>query len=57
VRRLSQCYPSQSRRLWFDDEAFVGLMRVRGVQCKARYAEAFAVGNAVSDFGSDYSVN
>jgi LmbE family N-acetylglucosaminyl deacetylase len=57
ARLLTQCYPSQSRRLWFDDEAFVGLMRVRGVQCKARYAEAFAVEKAVSDFGSDYSVN
>jgi hypothetical protein len=57
ARLLTQCYPSQSRRLWFDDEAFVGLMRVRGVQCKARYAEAFAVEKAVSDFGSDFSVN
>ena len=28
-----------------------GLMRVRGVQCRARYAEAFAVEKAVSDFG------
>ena len=57
ARLVTQCYPSQSRRLWFDDEAFVGLMRVRGVQCKARYAEAFAVEKAMSDFGSDYSVN
>jgi LmbE family N-acetylglucosaminyl deacetylase len=57
ARLLTQCYPSQSRRLWFDDEAFVGLMRVRGVQCKARYAEAFAVEKAVSDFVSGYSVN
>jgi LmbE family N-acetylglucosaminyl deacetylase len=57
ARLLTQCYPSQSRRRWFDDEAFVGLMRVRGVQCKARYAEAFAVEKAGSDFGSDYSVN
>jgi hypothetical protein len=57
ARLVTQCYPSQSRRLWFDDEAFVGLMRVRGVQCKARYAEAFAVEKAVSDFGSGYSVN
>jgi len=57
ARLVTQCYPSQSRRLWFDDEAFVGLMRVRGVQCKARYAEAFAVEKTLSDFGSDYSVN
>jgi len=48
ARLIAQCYPSQSRRRWFDDEAFLGLMRVRGVQCKARYAEAFAVERASS---------
>jgi hypothetical protein len=57
ARLLTQCYPSQSRRRWFDDEAFVALMRVRGVQCKARYAEAFAVEKAGLASGSDYSVN
>jgi hypothetical protein len=44
-------------RGWFDDEAFLGLMRVRGVQCRARYAEAFTVEKSVLDSGSDYSVN
>ena len=57
AKLLTQCYPSQSRRRWFDEEAFVGLMRVRGVQCKARYAEAFAVEKAVLSSGSDFSVN
>ena len=57
VRLLAQCYPSQSSRGWFDDEAFLGLMRVRGVQCRAGYAEAFTVEKAVLDPGSDYSVN
>jgi hypothetical protein len=57
ARLLTQCYPCQSGRKWFDDDAFVGLMRVRGVQCHARYAEAFAVEKAVLDSGSDYSVN
>lgn len=38
---LAQAYPSQAGRDWFDDEAFLGLMRIRGVQCRARYAEAF----------------
>ena len=32
-------------------------MRVRGVQCRARYAEAFTAEEAVLDPGSDYSVN
>ncbi|OBI89246.1 PIG-L deacetylase family protein [Mycobacterium sp. 1245805.9] len=44
---LAQSYPSQAGRDWFDDEAFLGLMRVRGVQCRARYAEAFVAEKAV----------
>jgi LmbE family N-acetylglucosaminyl deacetylase len=36
-------YPSQRARTWFDDDAFLGLARVRGVQCHSRYAEAFHV--------------
>ena len=35
----------------------LGLMRVRGAQCRARYAEAFTVEKSVLDSGSDYSVN
>lgn len=34
-------YGSQRGRQWFDDEAFRGLARVRGVQAGSRYAEAF----------------
>ncbi|MBV8927818.1 MAG: PIG-L family deacetylase [Mycobacteriaceae bacterium] len=40
---LHECYPSQSTHDWFDDDAFLGLMRVRGVQCRNRYAEAFVL--------------
>jgi LmbE family N-acetylglucosaminyl deacetylase len=40
---LNECYPSQLTHDWFDDDAFLGLMRVRGVQCRSRYAEAFVV--------------
>jgi LmbE family N-acetylglucosaminyl deacetylase len=54
---LAQCYPSQSGRDWFDDEVLLGLMRVRGVQCRARYAEAFTVEKAILDTKTDYSVN
>jgi len=57
ARLIAQCYPSKAGRGWFDDEAFLGLMRVRGVQCRARYAEAFTVEKSVLDSGSDYSVN
>lgn len=38
---LHQSYPSQTGKPWFDDEAFLGLMRIRGVQCRHRYAEGF----------------
>jgi len=36
-------FPSQSGKHWFDRELFLGLMRLRGMECVApdRYAEAF----------------
>ena len=57
ARLLAECYPSQSGLGWFDDEAFRGLMRVRGVQCRARHAEAFTLERAILDAETDYSVN
>lgn len=57
ARLLGDCYPSQSGRGWFDREAFLSLMRVRGVQCRTRYAEAFTVEKALLESESDYSVN
>lgn len=57
TRMLTQCYPSQSRHDWFDKDVVLGLMRIRGVQCRARYAEAFTVEKAVLDTSTDYSVN
>ncbi|MGH3906608.1 MAG: PIG-L deacetylase family protein [Pseudonocardiaceae bacterium] len=44
---LHQHYPSQRGRNWFDTDAFGGLARIRGVQCQARYAEAFHVSKFV----------
>lgn len=41
VDLLHTHYPSQLGKSWFDEESFLGLMRVRGVQCGARYAEGF----------------
>jgi LmbE family N-acetylglucosaminyl deacetylase len=57
MRLLAECYPSQADRGWFDDEAFLGLMRVRGVQCRTRYAEAFTLENALLAAETDCSVN
>jgi LmbE family N-acetylglucosaminyl deacetylase len=38
---LDEHFVSQRGRGWFDREALLGLMRIRGVECNARYAEAF----------------
>jgi LmbE family N-acetylglucosaminyl deacetylase len=42
VEMLNQCFPSQRNRDWWDDEVFLGLARLRGMECRASYAEAFA---------------
>lgn len=40
---LMAAFPSQAQKHWFDPETFLGLMRLRGLECNApeRYAEAF----------------
>jgi LmbE family N-acetylglucosaminyl deacetylase len=38
---LDKCYPSQTSRDWWDEETFLALGRLRGIECRARYAEAF----------------
>ncbi|MCF7551279.1 MULTISPECIES: PIG-L deacetylase family protein [Pseudonocardia] len=44
IAKLHEHYGSQTDRPWFDAESFAGLARVRGVQCRARYAEGFHPG-------------
>ncbi|MGH3275406.1 MAG: PIG-L deacetylase family protein [Streptosporangiaceae bacterium] len=41
VQLLHACYPSQRGRDWWDDEVFLGLARLRGMECRAPFAEAF----------------
>jgi LmbE family N-acetylglucosaminyl deacetylase len=41
VELLHKCFPSQQHRDWWDDEVFLGLARLRGMECRAPYAEAF----------------
>jgi LmbE family N-acetylglucosaminyl deacetylase len=41
VELLGKCFPSQRGRDWFDEEVFRGLARLRGMECRAPYAEAF----------------
>ena len=41
VELLHKCFPSQRDRDWWDDEVFLGLARLRGMECRAPYAEGF----------------
>jgi len=43
VGRLVEAFSSQRDRHWFDPEVFLGLMRLRGMECRSAsgYAEAF----------------
>lgn len=47
VELLHRSYPSQRGRDWWDDEVFLGLARLRGMECKSPYAEGFACRKAV----------
>jgi len=38
---LDKFYPSQTGRDWWGEETFLALARLRGMECRARYAEAF----------------
>lgn len=51
VRLLEEHYPSQLHRTWYDREAFLGLARIRGIECHERYAEAFAVTKLTLNLG------
>jgi LmbE family N-acetylglucosaminyl deacetylase len=47
VDLLHACFPSQRGRDWWDDEVFFGLARLRGMECRAPYAEAFCCSKSV----------
>lgn len=46
VALLEKAYPSQVNRDWWGEETFLGLARLRGIECRARYAEAFVMTKA-----------
>ena len=52
VSLLNKLYPSQRSRDWWDDETFLALMRIRGMECRSRYAEAFQTSKAVLSVGA-----
>jgi len=41
IRILTATFASQRTKQWFDPETFRGLLRIRGVEAGAQYAEAF----------------
>jgi LmbE family N-acetylglucosaminyl deacetylase len=41
LRLVREGFPSQDGKHWFDDELLGSVMRLRGMECAARYAEAF----------------
>jgi LmbE family N-acetylglucosaminyl deacetylase len=51
VKNLQQAFGSQRDKHWFTNETFMGLMRLRGMECRAPggYAEAFYARKAVLD--------
>ena len=51
VELLFEHYRSQHVHDWFDREAFLGLMRLRGIECHAPYAEAFYCDKIVLGLG------
>jgi LmbE family N-acetylglucosaminyl deacetylase len=54
IELLNKHYPSQRMRDWWDDETFLALMRIRGMECRSRYAEAFQTSKAVLSVESTY---
>jgi LmbE family N-acetylglucosaminyl deacetylase len=51
ARLLLKHYPSQTSHDWFDEQAFLGLSRLRGVQCRNQHAEGFILEKAIVTFG------
>jgi LmbE family N-acetylglucosaminyl deacetylase len=51
VELLNKSFPSQVHRDWWDDDFFRGLMRIRGAETRATYAEAFVTSKVLLDLG------
>lgn len=50
VELLGMCYPSQTSHDWWDEEVFLGLLRLRGAECHRRYAEGYVVDKSIVAF-------
>lgn len=49
---LDEHYPSQRGKDWWDAQTFAALARLRGMECRAPYAEAFRVDKQRITFGA-----
>jgi LmbE family N-acetylglucosaminyl deacetylase len=49
VKLLNAHYPSQADHDWWDDDLFLGMMRVRGMEARAPYAEGYFATKALID--------
>lgn len=47
IALLDKSFPSQVGRDWWDSETFLGLLRLRGMECRDRYAEGFVVDKTI----------
>jgi LmbE family N-acetylglucosaminyl deacetylase len=47
VELLNKVFPSQRGRDWWDDDVFTGLARLRGMECRTPFAEAFSCAKSV----------
>lgn len=49
VKLLGSHYPSQVAHDWWDDDLFLGLMRVRGMEARSPFAEGFFASKVLLD--------
>jgi LmbE family N-acetylglucosaminyl deacetylase len=49
ISTLMECYPSQADKLWFSEESFRSILRLRGIECRSATgtAEAFYASKVV----------
>lgn len=49
IQLLKQAFASQQEKYWYKAETFEALMRLRGVECRQEFAEAFHSSKAILD--------
>jgi LmbE family N-acetylglucosaminyl deacetylase len=47
AQHLQTAFLSQHEKEWWDEELFLAVMRIRGMECRSRYAEAFVLSKGI----------